>query len=425
MTVLFLAVALNPVAFSQETEKRGLTEAQRDSLKAKSAASDAINYQGSAHMGTPRRDLEDKGWIGIRGSNSEIKLWGWVQTAVFGDSKGNAFKDVQEFSSGVIAVPTVDEGSFGMDAFSSRIFFQTRHLLKGGHAVNTTFIMDAGGGTAAGWAVPRVRQFLVSINNLTFGAANGTFANFNTWPGYFDRGAPGAFPLARKPVIRYAIPLDKHKKDHQILTVGIEYSNAAVANANMNFKAPDVVVRYDYSPKWGNLMVGGIARNFNASSTNASLPGSASKWLYGGQFSGLWTFGKAKDHLRWVVMYGQGIAGYMWDTGFEPGNNGLYDENSQTILTTNGFGTFVSYEHNWSKRLYSMFMVAYTDIENRQEQPTNALNSTTTYTATLRYMPWEDMFIAMEYFYGERINFDNQNGHDSRVNIVLRYMFNH
>lgn len=405
--------------------KRGLSKEQLDSLRHKSAASDVTNYNGQDHMGTPRQDLVDKGWIGLKGLNSEIKLWGWVQAAVIGDFQGNYFNNVQEFSSGVIPVPTVNSGTSGFDAGSSRLFFQTRHLLKTGHAVQTVFIMDAGGGAAPGWAVPRIRQFYVTINNLTFGATNGTFANFNTWPGYFDRGAPGAFPLARKPVIKYALALDKKKRDFSVLTFGVEWANPAFSNANAIIKIPDIVVRYDYSPKWGNLMLGVIARDLIATSTDDTQPGVDEQWVWAAQFSGLWTFGKKKDHLRWVVMYGPAISGYMWDTGFEPGNTGVYDPNVSTLYTMDAWGGFVSYEHNWSKKLYSMFMVAYADINNISQQPTSAFNNSSTYTVTLRYSPWDDFFVAGEYFYGQRVNYDDQMGYDSRINIVLRYMFNH
>ena len=89
------------------------------------------------------------------------------------------------------------------------------------------------------------------------------------------------------------------------------------------------------------------------------------------------------------------------------------------------WGVTLSYEHNWTKKLYSNFQASYTDINNIQGQPTSALNNTTTYVATLRYMPWPMAFVAAEYFYGQRVNFDDQKGHDNRLNIVFRYIFNH
>lgn len=410
---------------TKQPDKKGLTNEQLDTLKHKSGAAVVTNYDASNHMGAVRTDIVDRGWIGIKGAPSEIKLWGWVQTAVFGDFQGYELPTAQEFSAGLIPVPTVHQGSSGFDAYSSRIFFQTRHLVKGKTAIETVFIMDAGGGQAAGWAVPRIRQFYVSINNLTFGAANGTFANFNTWPGYFDRGAPGAFPLARKPVVRYAIPLDKKKTDHSVITVGIEWADTSWEDATLLTKMPDAVVRYDYSPKWGNIMLGVIARDFNAVSSDDSLPGGDEKLVWGAQFSGLWTFGKKKDHIRWVALAGPATSGYMWDTGFEPGNNGVYDTTDQTLYTMNAWGAYVSYEHMWSKKLYSMFMLSYADIENIEQQPTNAFNNSTTGTVTLRWEVWKDMFLAGEYFYGKRVNFDNQSGYNNRLNIVFRYMFNH
>jgi len=34
------------------------------------------------------------------------------------------------------------------------------------------------------------------------------------------------------------------------------------------------------------------------------------------------------------------------------------------------------------------------------------------------------LFIAVEYFYGRRVNFDAQFGQDHRLNLVFRYMMN-
>ncbi len=429
LTIIVFLSFMQFTAHGQNTKdkpvKHGLSKMQRDSLKHISGAASVTNYDGSNHMGALREDLVDKGWIGVKGLNSEIKLWGWVQSSVYGDFQGNLLPDIQEFSAGLIPVPTVHQGSSGFDAYSSRIFFQTRHLVKGKTAIETIFIMDGGGGAAPGWAVPRIRQFYVTINNLTFGAANGTFANFSTWPGYFDRGAPGAFPLARKPVIRYAIPLDKKKTDHSVITVGIEWADVSWHDATSLTKMPDAIVRYDYTAKWGTFMLGVLARDLNAVSNDLALPGGDEKFVWGAQFSGLWTFGKKKDRFRWSAIYGPATSGYMWDSGFEPGNNGVYDPTSQTLYTMNAWGSFVTYEHDWTKKLYSMFMLSYVDIDNIEQQPTTALNSATTVTVTLRYEPWDNMFIAAEYFYGKRVDFDEQSGYDNRINFVFRYMFNH
>lgn len=403
----------------------GLTDEKRDSLKQKTAAGSVVNYSAQDHMGTPRGHVVDKGWIGIKGGTSEIKIWGWVQAAVFTDLQEYYLNSSQEFSAGLVAVPNNGLATSGFDASSSRLFLQTRHWLKSGNAVEVMFIMDAGGDATISWAVPRIRQFYVTINNLTFGAANGTFANFNTWPGYFDRGAPGAFPLARKPLIRYAIPLNKEEKTRNVITVGAEWANAEVANATMRVKVPDLVVRYDYSPKWGNMMLGVIARDLNAVSEDDTLPGSDEKWVWGGQFSGLWHSKSLKNKIRWIAMYGNAISGYTWDTGFEPGNTGFYDPAEATLNTMDGFGFTVSYEQDWTKKLYSMFSYAYVDIANIEGQPDNAFNKTNTYIATLRYNPWENFYVAGEYMYGNRTNYNNESAYDNRLNLVLRYMFNH
>ena len=71
-------------------------------------------------------------------------------------------------------------------------------------------------------------------------------------------------------------------------------------------------------------------------------------------------------------------------------------------------------------------MFSYVDIDNIPLQPNldQAMNSATTVTATLRYSPWDDLWLALEYFYGQRGNFDGETGHNNRLNLIFRYIVN-
>jgi hypothetical protein len=398
----------------------GLTDAHKVIMKEKAGAANHVNYQADWHLGTPEKYVPDQGWIGIKGATSEIKLWGWVQAATYRSFNKNLLTSSQEFSSGLIATPTVDEGTTGFDAGSTRLIFQSRHLVKG-NVIQTIFLMDGGGADVGGGMTPRFRQFYASVNNLTFGLAGGTFTNGSSWPAYFDRGAPGAYPLARLPVVRYAIPLSKDKKRH-ILTVGAEKPASNITNANANFKWPNFVGRYDYNPTWGNLMAAFITRDLLAESTTDS--GRAEKWSFGGTFTGYWTLrDKVKDHLKWNVVFGPAVSGYMWDSGFEA-NDGVYVDETQSLELMDAWGVWVGYDHMWSENMGSLFMYSYADIDNIADQADSAFNSTNTITATWRWSPWEGFWFGTEYMYGERKNLNGDTGFDNRLNFVFRYFFN-
>lgn len=425
------------MATSAATEPKGLSDENRAKLKEKNAAADHVTYSSEWQVGKPKDYLPDQGWIGITGSQSEIKLWGWVQTALFHDFQENLLNDVQEFSTGLVPVPTGDNPTSGFDMASSRIFIQSRHLLKGNNAVQVLFVMDGGGNDPFGGYDPRVRQFNVTINNLTFGKAAGTFANTHAWPAYFDRGAPGAYALSRKPVARYAIPLNKEDKGKSIFTIALEDPTPKIldleaaaadpknAAADTTFEYPDIVARYDWNPSWGNLMWAGIARNFKVNSMNTAA--STDEWTWGLTMSGFVTTRKSKDrgndHVKFGFVGGPGIGGYTWDSGFGL-NDAIYVDSTQTLETLDILGGFAAYEAYWSKRFFSVFMLSRVEMDNIAIQPTASLKTADTATVTFMYTPWADMFVGLEYFYGERTNLDGLSGYDNRVNLVLRYMFN-
>ena len=69
-------------------------------------------------------------------------------------------------------------------------------------------------------------------------------------------------------------------------------------------------------------------------------------------------------------------------------------------------------------------MLSYADVINQAGQPDTALTDAITATGTLMYEPWKHLFVAVEYFFGQRRNFDSQVGRDHRLNLVIRYMIN-
>jgi len=410
---------------------RGMTPEERKRWHDGLAASQPANYNAAWHIGTPKRYVDDKGWWGLKGTPTELRLSGWVQFALFHDFQGNALATEQAFSSGAIFVPTLKRPSTGVDVGSSRIFFEFRHLFDWKQkrknfpgVAQVLFEMDLGGDLLVDGIGPRVRQFFAQIGHLTFGQADSTFTNGGTWPAYFDNGAPGAYPEVRTPVLRYAAALSKRQSKHgHVLTAGIELQRTSFTNATSAFNAPDMVLRYDYSPDWGNLMAAVIVRYFIAEST--LIDARATKWVAGGTLSGWATIPtKNVDRLKWNFLIGPGVSGLMYDTAVAGGLDGTYVDATNTLLTTNAWGIWAGWERPWADKWNSLFMLSYVDVLNVAGQAPETFSGSVTATATLDYEPVNHLFIAVEYFYGRRVNFDAQFGQDHRLNLVFRYMMN-
>lgn len=412
-------------------EVRGMTPEQRKRWHQGLAASQPANYNAAWHIGKPKRYVDDKGWWGLKGTPTELRLSGWVQFALFHDFQGNALATKQEFSSGAVIVPTLKRPSTGVDVGSSRIFLEFRHLFDWKQkrknfpgVTHVLFEMDLGGDLLVDGLGPRVRQFFAQIGHLTFGQADSAFTNGGTWPADFDNGAPGAYPDVRTPVLRYAAALSKRQKKHaHVLTTGIEFQRTDFTNATSAFNAPDMVLRYDYSPDWGNLMAAVIVRYFLAEST--LIDARASKWVAGGTLSGWATIPtKNEDRLKWNFLIGPGVSGLMYDTSVAGGLDGTYVDATNTLLTTNAWGIWAGWERPWAEKWNSLFMLSYVDVLNVAGQAPDTFSNSVTATVTLDYEPVNHLFIAVEYFYGRRVNFDAQFGQDHRLNLVFRYMMN-
>jgi len=429
--------AFTEAAAEQIKDVKGMTPEELDAFNKKIAAGQIGNYDASWHIGMPSSEVVDKGWWGIKGRPSEFRISGWGQFALFHDFQSNAFATAQEFSAGAVTVPTTKRPTTGVDIASSRLLFEFRHIFRGEQkrknypgVTHILVEMDLGGGRSNTDFTPRVRQFWVQHGNLTLGQAFSTFTNGATWPMYLDRGAPGALPLLRKPVLRYAAPLSKGMKDStHVLTASIEEPDPSIATSDPAItpalgrsKSPDMVMRYDYNPKWGNLMGAVLFRYLLADST--VTPGqSADTWVFAGTLSGWATIPtKNEDRFKWNFVIGPGTT--MWDTAIGGVPDGTYVDATNTISTTNKWGIWAGWERHWAEQWNSLFMLSYADVVDLAGQLTTALNNAITATGTLGYEPWNHLFVAVEYFYGRRANFNSQIGQDHRLNLVLRYMIN-
>jgi hypothetical protein len=439
--------AFTEAAAEEAKEVRGMTPEQLDNFNSGIAAGRVTNYNADWHIGKPSSEVIDKGWWGIKGRPSEFRISGWGQFALFHDFQSNALATVQEFSAGAVTVPTTKRPTTGVDAASSRLFFEYRHVYKGEQkrknypgVTHILMVMDLGGGTNNTDYIPRVRQFWVQVGGATFGHGFSTFVNGATWPMNFDRGAPGAFPLIRKPILRYAAPLSKgmrkdtsetltEKDNTHVLSGGIELPNPSIQNATARSKAPDMVARYDYNPKWGNLMGAVLVRYLLADST--TTPGQqADAWVFAGTLTGWATIPtKNKDRLKFNFLMGNAVPGLTWDTGNASGVGGYaldatYVDATNSLETTYLWGIWAGWERPWAPKWNSLFMLSYVDVANIAAMAPNTINNAVTVTGTILYEPWKNLYVATEYMWGRQKILTGQTGQDHRLNLVFRYMFN-
>ncbi len=400
-----------------------LTSEEVADLKKKLAVNNVLLYTAENHLGQSYEFLPDQGWIPVTGIPGEVRISGFIQAALVHDFRDSGTEQ-QEFIPAAIPVKTVKKSQTSIDARSSRFFLEGRTHLPKGHFASSFFSLDMrGGGVDSGSeADPRLRQAFVTVDNFTFGQATTTFALASNWPAYTDGGQPNSYPLLRIGLFRYSFPLDAHDRKKSILTVALENSDTDVLNADNREKWPQMVLRYDLNQPWGTVMWAGLARNLVAEGTSGGKKDEA--WVFGGTMQGRINIpldGKRMDHLKFSVLFGNGLGNVIADLEIDGNNDGVYDDSTGKIKTTTQGGGWLAYEHMWSQQWRTTLLGSFVFQDNLSSQGPDRYAKGYYAMGNLIYSPIQRLYLALEYFYGKRVNNNDDYGQSHRVVFAARF----
>ncbi|MGB5688182.1 MAG: hypothetical protein WBM45_02830, partial [Woeseiaceae bacterium] len=156
---------------------------------------------------------------------------------------------------------------------------------------------------------------------------------------------------------------------------------------------------------------------------NPSVIGTSEGW--GVSFSGrlhVPQWGDA-DNILFQLNYGDGIGRYINDLGSVGGQDAVFDPVTGKLETLTAFGAYVSFQHWWSEKLRSTFVVGFTDVDNLDFQPDDAYHQTRRVTANLLFSPIPRVDIGAELLWGERTNKDGGTGDAVQMQFAARYIF--
>jgi hypothetical protein len=422
--LLLSLVLVGLLSTSSLQAQEATAQKQQDTAKAVSDTSNLYDQIMSDPRNRKHLELGEQGWFSGPGDNTFLRFGGFVQVNFIGDFQNTGYKYGEFIPSG-IPIPTEETKSGAFDIRTTRITFETRTDTKKG-VVSTFISMDFNGETESGSIVPRLRQGYVAWLNSTkrqsvlIGQATTTLTDGNTWPESFDMEGPNAMLYLRQIMVRYTFVLSK--SDAWSASIALEEPNSEIQNGEGLEKLPDLIFALNWKEKWGNLRFGFLGRQLVAESDSGT--GEASTFGYGMAFSGQLKVPYRNDNFQFQFGGGRGTGRYLQDLGSaSEGQDGYYNEVSESLTALEAFGGFIAYQHWWSEVVRTNVTGGYVDVNNLEIQGEDALNATVYVMANTIYSPFKRFDIGLEYYYGQSKNKIQDTGHANRLMLGVKYSY--
>lgn len=295
----------------------------------------------------------------------------------------------------------------------------------------TTFLEIDFYGSADTYAyLPRLRHAYGTIGNFLAGLTWTTFLNVQTIPDTLDLGGPvGSVYYLRQPMLRWTQPFEV-AGTHLELQVAAESPRSRLWEAPQNGgsadgygfvypdddRYPDMIVRLNYVPDWGNFSLTGMARQIR----NSSLPGGHTQQAWGGAVSLAGKFQTYDlDNVRFMLSYGNVLGRYASINTFE---DAAIDAKGKMSLVT-AYGAMVAYQHWWDTSWRTNIAYGF----EQSDQPVFVAGSMTRQAQSvhvnLLWSPTLRTTIGLEYIYATRVINNDQNGDLGRVQLSTRFDF--
>ncbi len=233
-------------------------------------------------------------------------------------------------------------------------------------------------------------------------------------PNTLDFEKPAAYAFARHAMFRYKHALS----EHAYFAIALEEpnTNAQAPSASGKFESPlpDLTARYRITKPWGHLQLSAFAAKlvyrFDAGGTDDVI-------LLGGNISGKLNLVDKKDKLIYQVVYGLGAG------RFRGGLSAGLDENGNLEALPES-GITIGYEHQWNSSFSSLILYNQGRVDNTEGQPLDAIKGADYVAANLLWHFADRALVGVEYLWGLRKDYNDEDGTANRIQFSVKYAFN-
>lgn len=271
-------------------------------------------------------------------------------------------------------------------------------------------------GSGGGELPFRVRQLYGQIYNVVLGQTFSVFEDPDAWPDTVDYEGPNSAIFARRPLVRYMLPLNKKwQLNFGLEKPGSEVDTSIDPDAQQVNHAPDggFNVRWEDS-KYGHLQLGAIFRDIGV---KGPVVGNQNTFGWGVNLSSsLNVFDQ--DSLQAQLTYGKGLFRYFNDD-FQ--NNDAAFNSSGDLTAIPAFGAMIGYTHKWNDYLRSTASYGYVQLDNQFSQEPNAYHQTHYASLNLVWKARKRLSIGFEALYGHKEEKSGAEGDAFRLQIGALY----
>jgi hypothetical protein len=260
-------------------------------------------------------------------------------------------------------------------------------------------------GSGGGEFPYRLRFLYGSWYNLTIGQAFSVFEDPDVWPDTVDYEGPNAMIFARRPLARYAVPLD----DAWNVNFGVEQPDTLAAayfgqTVTAQNHAPDVTANARWEvAKVGHAQFSTVLRDLGVRGgtfgTGANQRELGDAQVFGWGVSGTAAFDVLdRDSVQALATYGHGLGSYGNDTGFF--NNDVALDANGDLVAIPYLGLFAGYTHHWDDEWRSTATYGYVDQDPQFSQGPTAYKRTHYASLNVIWQLRRRLSVGLETLYG-------------------------
>ncbi|MEE8575952.1 MAG: DcaP family trimeric outer membrane transporter [candidate division Zixibacteria bacterium] len=358
------------------------------------------------------------GSIPIPGSDAAVKIGGFVKMSMV-DTLDPLGSD-DRFVVGFIPVGDSDsiakDGEVKVSANQSRLGIEIRDSTSYGPL--RAFVE---GDFAGSGDTYRLRHAFGQFRHVLAGKTWSTMVDNRATPEEIDfEGINGRIQV-RQPQIRY---FPKFGRDMDFL-IGLEDPAPDVAGGQGVSQYPDIVVsiRRNWSKRWhvkSSLLLRQIEAQWD-------LDNLVTDTTFGWGFSVSGKVGLGisdeRDNIMFQFNYGDGIGRYINDLQEVGGQDAEFDPLTGELETLKVFSGYVAYQHWWRESLRSTLTYSWVDVDNLDFQDGSAYTKTDRAIINLLWSPVTRVDVGAELLWGQRENFDGNDGTARQIQIGAKYRF--
>jgi len=266
----------------------------------------------------------------------------------------------------------------------------------------------------------RIRHSYGQYQEFLFGQTWSLFSQITSLPATVGFGGPTGSISVRTPQVRFT---SRNIFPSSILSLGLEYFKPDIfipdTIAAKSFQAfPDITARIEKPVKWGSFQLSGILPILSGRSEEGEFvfrPG------WGVSFSTVinsWAGGK----WYFQAAGGQAIARFFNDLSGQ-GLDLMINPETQEPHLPYTFGTYISYEHHWTAKVFSNFTYGLLMLEKTDFNPDDTYNRGNNFRINTFWSIVEGSRLGFEYIYAFRVNKDDTKGNANRLNLLFYYDF--